>query len=124
MNEYPKIVSQAAFACSICGKEAGQVQLFGTPSNADIRRVCFTSTLDVPVPEKTYEKLQEAIRQKSPQGLYNLNFEYAPFFCPQCNACYCGGHWNRRDMFDSNFSAWHDSIRGKCPQGHERILEN
>jgi hypothetical protein len=45
-----------------------------------------------------------------------------PFFCPVCDKCYCGTHWKRWDVFDDD--GWHDSIRGACPEGHERMLED
>ena len=37
---------------------------------------------------------------------------------------YCGAHWARWDVFDQGDPAHHDSIRGRCPVGHERMLED
>jgi len=47
--------------------------------------------------------------------------ELAPFYCPACDRSYCGEHWNATDVFEDGV---HDSIRGTCPEGHERLLED
>ena len=82
----------------------------------------FTSTLTVPVSQLEPRALRVLLESGSAKALYEADFEFAPFFCPQCDRCYCGNHWRRRDVFDDD--GWHDSIRGVCPEGHERMLED
>lgn len=65
----------------------------------------------------------EDIERGDAAALHAMDFEVTPFFCPACEACYCGDHWLRHDVFDPD-DGWHDSIRGTCPQGHERMLED
>lgn len=56
--------------------------------------------------------------------LFALEPEYAPFYCPPSNASYCADRWDRWDVFDDEMPDWHDSIRGRCPRGHERMLDD
>jgi hypothetical protein len=101
------------FLCSICGEEAGTV----TVEDGTLRRVSFTGELQrpgwaTPLPD-------------DPAALFALDFELAPFWCPDCHAVYCGTHWQHWLVFDHDpLPAWLDSIRGRCPHGHERTLED
>ena len=54
--------------------------------------------------------------------LHALDPELAPFYCPACHRTFCGDHWRRDDVFDED--GFHDAIRGTCPDGHERLLED
>lgn len=52
-----------------------------------------------------------------------LNLEAAAFYCPICDACFCTAHWKTWDVFDNDDGLmWYDSIRGRCPHGHVRML--
>jgi hypothetical protein len=53
-------------------------------------------------------------------ALYALELESVPFYCPGCGKCYCLAHWRTWNSFDSD--GWHDSFRGVCPHGHQRML--
>ena len=117
-------VAEARFACAMCEREAGHIQLFGSPSSAQVRRTSFTSVLTAVVRAEQFSAVRSAIEQRDARRLYELDLEYAPFFCPQCDAIYCGAHWRRWDVFDDDDPSWHDSIRGQCPKGHERMLED
>ena len=101
---------------------AGAVQLFGAENNGEMVRSSFTSVMTVPVASESFARLRSIISAGDARSLFGLDFEYAPFFCPQCDACYCSDHWIRNDVFDDD--GWHDSIRGTCPKGHERMLED
>ena len=115
-------VAEHRFGCSRCSESAGVVQLFGAENAAEIVRTSFTSRLTGRVAAASFEQLRRAIIGGDARALYRLDLEFAPFFCPQCNACFCGAHWWRWDVFDED--GWHDSIRGTCPEGHERMLED
>lgn len=98
------------------------LQLFGTESAGEIVRVSFTSRLTGPVGAASFETFRQHISAGDARALHTIDLELAPFFCPVCDKCYCGGHWKRWDVFDDD--GWHDSIRGACPEGHERMLED
>jgi hypothetical protein len=124
MKSRSDIVAEARFTCSTCDKEAGHIELFGRPSSAHVRRTSFTSVLSSAVHAEQFTDLRSAIELRDARRLHGLDLEYAPFFCPQCDAVYCGDHWKRWDVFDEDDPSWHDSIRGRCPKGHERMLED
>jgi hypothetical protein len=76
------------------------------------------------VTAETFGRLSAALAAGDVGGVFALDPEYTPFYCPACDASYCAGHWDRWDVFDDEVPGWHDSIRGRCPYGHERILED
>lgn len=116
-------VARHAFTCSRCGASAGVVALVAGARGCEIVRTSFTSVLTLPVASHTVARYREAIERGDAAALHAMDFEVTPFFCPACEACYCGDHWLRHDVFDPD-DGWHDSIRGTCPQGHERMLED
>ena len=101
----------AVHFCSVCGREAGRLQVEGD----ELRRSSFTSTLT----QAATDDVRAAIADAA--ALYTLDPELVPFYCPDCDAAYCDAHWRREDVFEDGL---HDSIRGTCPQGHERMLED
>jgi len=117
-------VIEATFACSVCAKQAGAIQLHGPAAPAEVRRESFTSVLRAPATAEAFEQLRAALAAGDAGAIFDLDPEYAPFYCPPCRASYCGDHWDRWDVFDEDFPDWRDSIRGHCPRGHERMLED
>ena len=107
------------FACSLCDAVAGTVWL---ENRARVARESFTSRLWLAVAPGRLRPLRTALRERDAEALFAIELELAPFWCPQCEASYCGAHWARWSVFDDD--GWHDSIRGRCPQGHERMLED
>lgn len=116
--------ASARFTCLLCGREAGAIELSGSPQDGEIRRASVTSVLTQPVTSDAYRKIRAALRSATPRALFEVDPELVPCFCPTCDASYCGDHWTRWDVFDEDVPAWHDSIRGSCPRGHERMLED
>jgi hypothetical protein len=102
---------KAIHFCGVCGKQAGTL----TCENGKLRRVSSTSVLT----QRETPQVRAAIGNAA--ALFALDFELAPFYCPQCDRSYCGAHWNTTDVFEGDV---HNSIRGTCPNGHERLLED
>jgi hypothetical protein len=115
-------IAKHEFSCSVCGESAGIIELLGSTHDARIVRRSFTSLMTVVVEPSTYDRLCSAIGRGDAAALFQFDLELAPFYCPQCDASFCGAHWRRWDIFDDD--GWHDSIRGACPAGHERMLED
>jgi hypothetical protein len=113
----------ASFACARCGARAASIWLEILPEGPAIRRESFTGLLTAPLAEATAVRLRAAL-DLGEAAVFDLDPEYAPFYCPDCRASYCGDHWDRQDVFDDDLPEWHDSIRGRCPNGHERMLED
>ena len=118
--------AERAFACAACNAQAGLVQLFGPAESAGIVRDSFTRRLTLRVSVDAFERVQQMIEAGDAAGLYAFDIEVASFYCPDCRASYCGDHWKRYDVFDDDEEGftWHDSIRGCCPHGHTRMLED
>jgi hypothetical protein len=118
-------VAEHAFACAACSAVAGVVRLFGPAERAEIARDSVTSRLTLRVDAGAVARVQRLIEAGDIAGLYEFDLEVASFYCPACRSSYCGDHWARRDVFDDDEGfTWHDSIRGRCPRGHERMLED
>lgn len=113
-------MTDASFACALCGTEAGSIRLLGR----DVRREAFTSVPTQQLSVEAAERLHDALDAVDAGAVFAVDAELAPFYCPECAATYCGEHWNRIDIFDDDPPSWHDSIRGRCPLGHERMLED
>lgn len=116
--------TQVRFTCRVCGAQAGAIQLHGPAVRAEVRRESFTGTLHQPVTAEAFGRLRAALAAGDAGGIFELDPEYAPFYCPACDASYCAEHWDRWDVFDEEIPGWHDSIRGRCSYGHERMLED
>ncbi len=121
----PEPVNEVSFTCARCGAEAGRVQLLGPVAEPSVVRHSFTGRLTFPIDPAAFESVRTALLAVDVAALYAFNLELASFYCPVCKACYCGDHWLRWDVFeDDEGFFWHDSIWGRCPIGHERMLED
>ena len=116
------MVPERSFVCAECGENAGIVRVATSDLGLCVEVSSFTSKLRAPVSQLNRPVSDLVIAMESAKTLFEFDFEFAPFFCPQCDRCYCGKHWRRWDVFESD--GWHDSIRGVCPRGHERMLED
>ena len=101
--------------CDRCGASAGAVEVH---DDGVIERMTFTGHMLRP---QGGEGVREAVRAGDVAALHALDLELAAWWCPECRASYCGDHWQWWDEFDEGF---HDEIRGVCPEGHERMLED
>lgn len=118
-------VARYSFTCARCDHEAGLVKLYGHEGGGEIIRDSFTGRLTYRVGAENFERVRGIILAGDVQALHEFDLEVASFYCPTCRACYCGDHWVHWDVFDDDDGFfWHDSIRGRCPLGHERMLED
>lgn len=111
--------SLSRFSCSLCSQHAGTIELAHVDGRVELQRRSFTSHLTAMPTD--LDPIRTAIETDDARVLHAIDPEYTPFYCPNCDASYCADHWQTRDVFDNG---WHDSIRGTCPQGHERLLED
>jgi len=81
--------------------------------------------MEVTVPAAKHLVARRVISSGKVRAVFEFDLELVPSYCPQCKAIYCSKHWHCWDVFDDDDgSMWHDSIRGRCPHGHERMLED
>jgi hypothetical protein len=111
-------VTRARTTCTLCHLPATTIDL-----DADgLRRASFVSTLGLPLPDGPSDRLRKAVERGDAAALYAIDPELVPCFCPSCDRSYCASHWSTRDVFDDE--GFHDCVRGSCPAGHERLLED
>lgn len=101
--------TRATFGCSLCGKQAGSVYLRGAATEAEVQRESFTGLLTQQVPARAFDDIRAALAAGDVARPFALEPEYAPFYCPPCNASYCADHWDR----------WTSSTT-RCPIGTTR----
>jgi len=65
--------------------------------------------------------LEAALRAHDISAIYALDREYAPFWCPPCGKSYCRNCWVVWVPYDEGF---YDCTRGRCPESHERIMDD
>jgi hypothetical protein len=111
--------TRTEFPCSLCERVAGTAWL---ESDAQAARESVGGRMWMAITREQRRALQAALKTGDPAALFAVDLEFAPFWCPKCAASYCGEHWVRWSVFDDD--GWHDSIRGRCPHGHERMLED
>ncbi len=116
-------VISADYLCAACDCVAGRVEVVPSPVNPGNRLVLsvFASTWEEASPHAAYAQAKEAVLGGDPRALWALDAGWAPFYCPECNACYCRLHWLRQMEFDDGF---YDRTLGTCPRGHRRLLDD
>ena len=112
------------FACSLCGKEAGVIRFHREAGRTEVRRESWPGVLIQPVGGAMLAELEAALAARDVPAIFALEQELTPFWCPMCSASYCSDHWDWWDVWDDEWAGWRDSVRGRCPQGHERMLED
>lgn len=120
------MLAHVSFECAVCGAAAGtfSVDDAGTVVIAGfLGRV--TQRIDRPAPD-TWRALADMSPADACRMLHALNAEWAPWYCPACDAVYCRDHWSMRVEFeeDAGLPAWYDRTLGTCPRGHERVLDD
>ena len=121
----PSLIVEREYFCSLCSGVAATIRLYSRNDKFELVRLSFTSELTMRGPEERTASVQTLLESGDVAALYQFDLEVACFYCPTCDACYCGKHWTCRDVFDDDDGFfWHDSIRGRCPNGHERMLED
>lgn len=116
------LLAESSFECSRCDRTAATVRVVVEPQGPAIVVEGFVSCATTRLAPRLARRLARVVSRANAKALFRRDPEYAPFFCPECSACYCNDHWLRWDVFDDD--GWHDSIRGRCPTGHERMLED
>lgn len=128
------------FTCDRCGAQAGRVALYARgeviPGRTRHEIDSVTSAMDNSGAERARVQVESdvvnvtmfefdvaatlsALSVGDARALHKLDLEFVPFWCPPCDAAFCGRHWVTWDLFDDGFF---DEKRGRCPAGHERRL--
>jgi hypothetical protein len=128
----------AAFHCEICNKPAATITVIPegcsvktgdpiisyTPGDQDGVLISGFGGEGWQAAPSHYSFLQAhtAIFKLPPsaKALFEVNPDWAPFFCVKCGKSYCWEHWKRLLEYDDGFF---DCVTGTCPEGHRKILD-
>jgi hypothetical protein len=114
----------AEFVCAECGAVAGRVEVVPSPVAADRSRLVlsvFHGMWEELSRDGAYADAIAAIDAHDARALWKGSLEWAPFYCPECDACYCREHWRTWLEFDEGFC---DREDGLCPRGHLRMIQD
>lgn len=118
MNE----VAAAEFSCALCGVVAGRVAVVPSPLAPRNRLVLSVfASMWQEMSEDGYARAAAALHAHDVRALYAGDGEWAPFYCPACDRCYCRDHWAMAMEFDEGF---YDCTYGTCPEGHRRMIDD
>lgn len=119
---------KAVFACSLCSKPAGVVEILPAGHlrglGKDSSTICISGFIGeerVVLSESAEFALRTCLSAADAAGLYNLEHLWAPFYCPTCARVYCIEHWTVVPEYDEEFF---DHSHGYCPEGHRRLIED
>ena len=72
------------------------------------------------------DALADGITRGDVAAIHRANPLWAPFYCPECHAVYCGEHWRVEMEFEDEDGrpGWDDCAHGTCPHGHRRLVDD
>jgi hypothetical protein len=128
----------ASFRCGACGELAAVVRLLRAGADADmgpplgrqrqradgvIIDYWLGSTCWMAVNAERWARIEAVLtaERPDPAALHAIDWELAPFWCRQCQACYCRDDWRRTVIFDGPF---YDYTDGECPAGHRQMIDD
>lgn len=127
----------ASFRCAACGEIAGVVKVTRAGTTVDMGpplgpQTCdrdaivvdyFLGTASKLADAATVDAVQQIITSDAPDpaALRRIDWELAPFYCPQCALNYCQADWDTFPVFDEGF---YDCTIGICPSGHRHTVDD
>lgn len=108
------------FDCALCGQVCCAVHIGVDEQNRpSLRLRHFSQDGQYVLVETQAAALITLYAEGALKQVLEIDQEYAPFYCPARNTCYCMEHWKRWPTYDDGF---YDAEYGICPQGHKRML--
>jgi hypothetical protein len=127
----------ASFRCSACGELAGVVTVARAGTSVDMGPPLgeqaydrdaivvdyFLGTASKFADAATLNAVQEIVSSEAPDpvALRRIDWELAPFYCPDCDLNYCRADWHSFPIFDEGF---YDCTIGICPSGHQHTVDD
>ncbi|HEU4885532.1 MAG TPA: hypothetical protein VFT45_25030 [Longimicrobium sp.] len=118
--------AQATYPCVRHGTQAGSLHLHRIEGRSEWLLVeeGFLGKTSRWLGAAAAERVARVLERADAAALYTLDLEYAPFYCPACDAVYCGECWRTFLVFADDLPGFLEETRGICPQGHERMLSD
>ena len=127
----------ASFRCAACGEMAAVVKVLPAGCPADMGPPLgvqsekrdgivvdyFGGTAWKAAQAPAYQAVCDILGSPAPDpaALRQIDWELAPFYCPDCAQNYCRADWHPNVLFDDGF---YDCTMGQCPSGHEHIIDD
>src|SRR4051794_16067289 len=107
----PKRRTSRTFYCAMTGRNAGSIELLEGDKGAEIRRDSFTSKFVRRVEPDSLIRVRNAIAAGDVLDLFSYDIELVPFYCPKCNASFCGEFWKMFSMMMDGTTRFEESAR-------------
>jgi predicted RNA-binding Zn-ribbon protein involved in translation (DUF1610 family) len=127
----------ASFRCAACGEVAALVKAVPADVPTDMGPPLgprphqrdgivvdyFGGTKWQAAEPSTYEAVRTILEAEEPDAaqLRQIDWEVAPFYCPECEQAYCLADWHTYVVFDEGF---YDCTIGTCPAGHRHTVDD
>lgn len=117
---------RAAPRCSVCAAEAASIELLdrGDPRalSGPTLVVTFAGAHSTLLEDEAVAAITRALGSCAWRELFDIDVEYAPFYCPNCETSYCEREWTEELVWDEDDPGFLDATYGTCPRGHRRML--
>lgn len=127
----------ASFRCAQCGEMAGVVKVARAGSVVDMGPPLggqtydrdavivdyFLGTASKFADAGTLGAVEDALSASAPDPvvLREIDWEFAPFHCPDCGLNYCSADWHTSVLLDEGF---YDCTMGRCPRQHSHMVDD
>ena len=127
----------ASFWCAACGEMAGVVKVaragatvdMGPPLGAEtydrdaVIVDYFLGTAGTFADPASLDAVQEVVGSDAPDpaALRRIDWEFAPFYCPDCDLNYCRADWHTYVLMDEGF---YDCTMGVCLAGYRHMVDD
>ena len=112
------------FRCDICNDVCAEIVVSRNlyKNGGESHSLChkgFTQSINSSISKEDFEKLIRYFRANQLKKIFEMDREFVPFYCPECNKNYCKKHWDHWMEFEG---IYYDAEYGYCPKGHRRML--
>jgi hypothetical protein len=104
------------------GTRIASITLEREGDRVTVERSTFINAFGMEVDLPTAERLATAATRQNWAELDRFHPEFLPWYCRQCEQNYAAGEWLVVPVFDDDAPWWLDCYRGRCPQGHSRMI--
>jgi len=107
--------------CSLCDKKA--IVFDFNEKNGLVRLMSAQRSYVIRFPD--VKKLKKKLKKGEYRGFHDFliqeDCEGLDYYCPECDRIYCLNHYQITPYFENEF---YEYSTGKCPLGHERIVDD
>ena len=123
--------NELSLSCEKCGGTAATIRLIEGPWGKHslavtgfIGEMTIAAIGDRPVDLGMFQQIVR-LSQGDLKQLHQLDRDIFGFICRICGSAYCTNCWqNIHAKFDLEWPVWFEEYRGRCPLGHEQMLQD